>query len=219
MRAITNSRKAEEPAMDDQNRPHKTGIQWYALYCRSRHERMVHARLQEKGYDSYLADYGTRMKHGIRLRIMQKNLLPGYVLINAAMTPKVYLDVLQTKSVVHFVGRTWPDLSWIPVDQVESLKLLLHSQQRFEEISYCTQGDTVEVIAGPLAGLRGLFAGEAYRKDHVIVSLDLLQRSLAVEINPSLLRRLPASGAFVAHADSGKQEATPALTACGPGRK
>ena len=97
---------------------------------------MVHERLLEKGYDSYLADYRTRMKHGKRLRIVQINLLPGYVLISAAVTPKVYLDILQTKSVVHFVGRPWPDLSLIPDDQVESLKLLLHSQQRFEEIAY-----------------------------------------------------------------------------------
>ena len=203
MRATTNIQTFEEPAMNEQNRRHRSDTQWYALYCRSRHERMVHERLQEKGYDSYLADYRTRMKHGMRLRIVEKNLLPGYVLINAAITPKVFLDILQTKSVVHFVGRSWPDLSWIPVDQVESLKLLLNSQQRFEEICYCTRGDAVEVIAGPLAGLRGLFAGEANRKDHVIVSLDLLRRSLAVAINPNLLRRLPVSSASLAHADSG----------------
>src|SRR5262245_35515436 len=101
------SQKEEAPAMEEQHLQKSMGMQWYALYCRSRHERTVHASLLAKGYDSYLADCRTRVKHGTRLRIVQKNLMPGYVLISAAITPIVYLDILQTKSVVHFVGRAW----------------------------------------------------------------------------------------------------------------
>src|SRR5262245_7507293 len=103
--------------MNEQERQKRVDMQWYALYCRSRHESIVHAGLLAKGYDSYLADYRTRVKHVMRLRMVQKNLLPGYVLISTAINPRVYLDILQTRSVVQFVGRAWPNLSSIPDDQ------------------------------------------------------------------------------------------------------
>jgi transcription antitermination factor NusG len=161
---------------------------WYAIYCKSRHERQVNERLFIKNITTYLADYETRVQWGARLRKVRKNLLPGYVLVQAQMDSRAYLDILQTPSVVKFVGNPWPRLSWIPDDQVESLRLLLGSRQRFDEVPYWRAGERVEVIAGPLIGLKGLVAGWANRKNRVIVSIDLLQRSVAVEVDTHLLR-------------------------------
>jgi transcription antitermination factor NusG len=164
---------------------------WYAIYCKSRHERRVHSRLTAKGIASYLADYETRVKWGERLRKFRKNLLPGYVLVRASMDSKIYLAILQTESVVKFVGRPWPKLSSIPDEQVQSLRLLLESRYQFEEVPYFNAGDKVEVITGPLAGLRGLVNGPANQKHRMIVSIDLLRRSVALEIDSYLLRRAP----------------------------
>jgi transcription antitermination factor NusG len=163
---------------------------WYAVYCKSRHERRVHDRLTVKGVASYLADYETRVQWGARLRKFRKNLLPGYVLVQARLDPKIYLAILQTESVVKFVGRPWPKLSWIPDEQVQSLRLLLESSHQFEEIPYFNAGDKVEVIAGALAGLQGLINGPANPKHRVIVSIELLRRSVALEIDACLLRRV-----------------------------
>jgi transcription antitermination factor NusG len=170
---------------------------WYAIYCKSRHERRVHNRLTAKGIVSYLADYETKAQWGPRLRKFTKNLLPGYVLVQACMDPKIYLKILQTESVVKFVGRPYPQLSWIPDKQVQSLRLLLESRCAFDEVSYFNAGfkagDQVEVITGPLAGLRGVVNGPANPKHRVIVSIDLLQRSVALEIDAYLLRRVNAA--------------------------
>ncbi len=163
---------------------------WYAIYCKSRHEHMVNDRLAAKGVTAYLADRETRVQWGERQRKIKKNLLPGYVLVQAEMNPRVYLEVLQTQSVVKFVGNPWPNLSWIPEEQVESLRLLLGSQIQFEEVPYWRSGEKVEVVGGPLTGLRGVVAGQAHRKNRVVVSIDLLQRSMAVEIDAYLLQRL-----------------------------
>jgi transcription antitermination factor NusG len=165
---------------------------WYAIYCKSRHERRVHDRLTAKGIVSYLADYETRVRWGERLRKFKKNLLPGYVLVRARMDSPIYLAVLQTESVVKFVGRPWPLLSPIPDQQVQSLRLLLESRHQFEEVPYFGAGEYVEVLAGPLAGLRGLVSGPANQKHRVFVSIDLLRRSVALEIDAYLLRRAPA---------------------------
>lgn len=172
----------------------QTETHWYAIYCKSRHERIVDGRLRTKGVATYLADCEIRVQWGERRRKVRKNLMPGYVLVQAEMNPRVYLEILQTHSVVKFVGKPWPNLTCIPDDQVENLRLLLGAQQPFEEVPYWRAGEHVEVVAGPLMGLHGLVAGSANRKHRVIVSIDLLQRSLAVEVDAQFLRRVAQPG-------------------------
>jgi transcription antitermination factor NusG len=162
--------------------------QWYAIYCKSRHERIVDERLMAKGIATYLADREMRVRWGDRQRKARINLLPGYVLVQAEMNAQIYLEILQTRSVVKFVGNPWPNLSRIPDEQVESLRLLLGSHEPFEEVPYWHSGERVEVIGGPLTGLRGVVAGWKNRKNRVVVSIDLLRRSMAVEVEAHLLR-------------------------------
>lgn len=166
---------------------------WYAIYCKHRHERVVHGTLTTKGINSYLAEYETRAQWGTRLRKIKKNWLPGYVLVQMpAHDAAAYLSVLQTHGVVKFVGRPWPQLSVIPIEQVDSVRLLLGSRNDFEETVYFSAGETVEVIGGPFTGLVGKVLDPASRRSRVVVSIDLLRRSVAVEVDSGLLRRLRA---------------------------
>jgi len=161
---------------------------WYAVYCKHRHERAVRDRLVGLNLSAHVADYQARVRWGSRQRTTTKNLLPGYVLVHEEMTPAKYLRVLQAPGVVRFVGNPWPWLSWIPEDQMESIRLLLRSREEFADVSFWREGDQVEVLAGPLAGLRGYYGGSAGRWASVVVSVDLLQRSVSVRVNPADLR-------------------------------
>ena len=162
---------------------------WYAIYCKSRHERQAHERLLAKGVETFMADYETRAQWGTRRRKVKKNLLPGYLLVRLDKTVQLYYEILQTSGVVKFVGGAWPRLSFIPDEQVESLQALLSSEQPFAEVPYLNVGDKVEVMAGPLAGLRGCVFAVKERRSRIIVSIDLLQRSVQVELDSSLLAR------------------------------
>ncbi|NUO81258.1 hypothetical protein HUU05_14355 [candidate division KSB1 bacterium] len=165
---------------------------WYALHCKSRHERQVDARLHVKGVLTYLAEHETVALWGARRRKVKKNLLPGYVLVRAQMNARTHLEILQTPGVVKIVGKPWPQLSWIPDEQVESLRVMLGAQLPVEEVAYWNLGDRVEVMAGPLAGLRGYVATNDHRRKRVIVSISLLRRSVAVEVEAQLLRQVEA---------------------------
>lgn len=167
-------------------------LRWYAIYCKSRHERVARDRLVEKGVTVYLAEYETKSLWGTRWRRVRRNLLPGYLLVRAQVDWKTYLEILQTQSVVKFVGRPWPELSWIPDEQVESLQLLLGSKQPFEEVPFLAEGQQVEVRGGPLQGLRGRVLRATNQKNRVIVSIDLLKKSAALEIDGRFLRPLQA---------------------------
>jgi transcription antitermination factor NusG len=164
---------------------------WYAIYCRHKHERVVNDVLATKGILSYLAEYETRVQWGTRCRKVRKNMLPGYVLVNMpAHDSELYLHVLQTHGVVKFVGKPWPQLSAIPTEQIDSVKALLGSQNVFEETAYFSAGEPVKVFAGPLAGMVGRIMHATCRKSRVVISIDLLQRSVAVEVDSDYLQRL-----------------------------
>ncbi len=164
-------------------------LKWYAVYCRSRHERQVHERLKLKGIDSWVADYATRVQWGKRMRKTRKNLLPGYILVHAAMDARNYLTVLQTEGAVMFVGKRWPHLSVVPDVQVHNLqRLLMQGECMIREVSYLTVGEWVRVVAGPLQGLVGKITRLSRNKTSVIVSIDLLQRSVAVELATEFLQ-------------------------------
>jgi transcription antitermination factor NusG len=162
---------------------------WYAIYCKSRHERQAHQKLAAKGVETFIADYETSAQWGARRRKVKKNLLPGYLLVRVNKSPHLYYEILQTPGVVKFVGNPWPHLSFIPDAQVESLQVLLASQQSFLEVPYWSSGDAVEVIAGPLLGFRGRVISVKDNRSRVIVSIDVLQRSVQVELDSSLLAR------------------------------
>jgi len=147
-------------------------------------------RLTGDGFQTCLAEYETGVLWGTRRRQVKRNLLPGYLFLQARLTVEGYVRVLRTPGVVKLVGNPWPRLSWVPEEQIESLRLLLKSRERFESVAYWRVGDKVEVMAGPLKGLRGLYGGMAGQKGRVIVSIDLLQRSQSVEVGASDLRWL-----------------------------
>jgi transcription antitermination factor NusG len=156
---------------------------------------MVAERLIGNGLHAYVAEYETRVLWGARRRQIKTNLLPGYVFVEAAMDLERYVRLLQTPGVVKLVGNPWPRLSWVPVEQFKSLQLVLKSRERFENEAFWQPGDNVEVIAGPLKGVRGLYSSMANEKGRVIVSIDLLHRSLSVEVGASDLRWRPLQAA------------------------
>ncbi len=169
---------------------------WYALHCKSRHERQVETRLRAQGLTTYLAEHEVLAQWGARRRKVKKNTLPGYVLVRAQMEARTHLNILQTTSVVKIVGKPWPRLSWIPDEQVESLRLMLGASLPVEDVAYWNLGDRVEVTAGPLTGLHGYVTSNDHRRKRVIVSIDLLRRSVAVEVEAHLLREVaPAAEA------------------------
>jgi Transcription antiterminator len=50
--------------------------------------------------------------------------------------------------------------------------------------AYFNRGDRVRVFDGPLTGLEGIFVRDKPNKGRLVVSINLLQTSVAVEVTP-----------------------------------
>ncbi len=162
---------------------------WYALHTRSRFEQKVYAGLQGKSLEAFLPRVQVMSRRKDRRKKILIPLLPGYVFVQAELEPYLYWEIIKTVGVVRMVafkGRP------VPADdqEIESLMILNGTDRTVENRSFMQKGDRVMIMDGPLKGLVGFYLKHKDRSEKVVVSIELLKRSMAVEIDGWALEKL-----------------------------
>ena len=98
------------------------------------------------------------------------------------------MAVLQTDSALHLVSFNGKP-ALIPDNQINSIRQILSEKNRIEEFDYFKDGQKVEVVRGPLKGIRGIIQNVKDRK-RLIVSVDVLQKSISIDIGIDKIRVL-----------------------------
>lgn len=155
--------------------------QWYAACTRSRHEKSVAERLARDSVEAFAPIYETvrRWKNG-RHRV-QVPLFSGYTFVRIALRDR--LHVLKVPGVVRLVGFHGMPVP-LPDGEIERLRRVLASGTSVEPHPFLTVGRRVRVMAGPLAGNEGILVRRCGTL-RVILSIDLIQRSILVEVEAS----------------------------------
>ncbi len=172
---------AETTLADAHSRDATTNPHWYALYTCPRHEKCVAQQIEQRRIDCFLPLYRSVRRWRDRRKELELALFPGYVFVRLALEDR--LRVLQLPSAVRLVsfnGQPAP----LPEAEIEALRQRLASGTRIEPHPYLCVGRRVRVCAGPMQGLEGIIVR---RKDHcrLVFSLDLIMRSVAVEVDES----------------------------------
>jgi transcription antitermination factor NusG len=152
---------------------------WYAAQTCANHEKRVQEQLLQRTVDAYVPVYASVRRWKDRRVKLQLPLFPGYVFVRLALRDR--LQVLQTPSVVRLVGFGGQPAA-LPDREIDALRQGLAREMHLEPHPYLKVGQRVRVTAGPLEGLVGILVR---RKNvaRLIVSFDLIMRSVAVEIN------------------------------------
>jgi transcription antitermination factor NusG len=152
---------------------------WYALYTCPRHEKRVAKQIEQNRISCFLPLYRSVRRWKDRRKEIDLALFPGYVFVHIALKDR--LRVLQLASVVRFVSFNGRPVA-LPAGEMEALMNGLTRGVRAEPHPYLTVGRRVNVKHGPLAGSQGILVR---RKDkfRVVLSLDLIMRSVAVEVD------------------------------------
>ena len=156
---------------------------WYALQTRSRHEKLVRDRLTGKGFEPLLPLSRRLSQWSDRKTWIDAPLFSGFCFARFSLHDQ--LAVLTLPGVVRIVGCNGPEA--IPDEEMISLQKLAASRLDCEPHQYCEEGMLVEVIRGPLAGVRGTFIRKAGR-DCVVVRVRLIQQSASVQVARSNIR-------------------------------
>jgi transcription antitermination factor NusG len=152
---------------------------WYAAYTCANHENRVSEQLAAREVEHFLPVYrSVRMWRDRRVEL-DLPLFPGYVFVRLALRDR--LRVLQIPSVARLVGFGGSPAA-LPDEEMEILLGGLGSQLVAEPHPYLAEGRRVRVRSGPLAGMRGILLRRR-GKARLVVSMELIMRSMAVEID------------------------------------
>lgn len=166
-------------AVAEQDSPIFSEAHWYAAYTCANHEKRVALELQLRTVEHFLPLYSCIRRWKDRKVRLEIPLFPGYVLLRLALRNK--LRVLEIPSVVCLVGFNGHPAA-LPDHVVEALRNGLSRDGHVAPSANLITGRRVRITSGPFAGLEGFYKQER-NSFRVVVSLDLIQRSIAVDVN------------------------------------
>lgn len=159
---------------------------WFAVWTRSRHEQSVRDQLAMKGIEAYLPTVSRWSRWSDRKKRIDWPLFPGYCF--ARCVPDVRLRVLNcfgVVTIVSFNGAPAP----IPDEQIGAIRQLVASGLEYENYPALREGNVVEVIDGPLAGVVGRFVRKG-ANTRLVLSVDTINLAVSVEVDGADVRPL-----------------------------
>ena len=161
--------------------------QWYAVYTRSRHEKHVREQCERRSIEAFLPLYETVHRWKDRRMRVQLPLFPSYIFVRIDLNKR--LDVLQIPGVACLVGFSGQPVS-LREEEIDALQKGLSDGVCAMPHPYLAMGRRVLIKAGPLAGLEGILLRHKGNL-RVVLSIDLLQRSIAVQADVANLEPVP----------------------------
>lgn len=161
--------------MDQANQP----LYWYVLRTRPRHEKVVRDQLYKQGIEPLLPTVRRLSQWKDRKKEIEVPLFSGYCFVRFGQTAKSAIQ--RVGGVVEIVGsggRPEP----IPDCEIENLKRLMSSVLPYDAHPYLQKGMMVEVVRGPLQGVRGILLRKD-KRHRLVVGVKLIQQAAAVEID------------------------------------
>jgi len=156
---------------------------WFALQTAPKGEKKVERSLSSKGYDCLLPTYWQRRRWSDRTVTIELPLFPRYVFCR--FNPSAIGKAITTPGVsriIRFGGRP----AEVSAHEIEALQLLAESSLLREPWAYIPAGTRIKVETGPLAGVEGIICPDG-GKSRLIISITLLQRSVAVHLDDNML--------------------------------
>jgi transcription antitermination factor NusG len=157
---------------------------WYAAYTCASHEKRVAAELEAREVEHFLPLYSSTRRWKDRRVQLEFPLFPGYVFVRLALRER--LRVAQIPSVVRLVGFGGLPTA-LPDTEMEILRTGLSARLRAEPHPFLTVGRRVRITGGPFAGLEGVLKRKKSSL-RVVVTLELIQRSVAVDMDAADVR-------------------------------
>lgn len=154
-------------------------LDWYALRTRSRHEKRVREQLEAHGIEPFLPLVERWRQWKDRRKKVAFPLFPGYCFARFPLSQRVV--VVSTQGVVQILGNQEGPVP-VPEAEIEAVRRLVESTLPYDPYPYLTEGMRVEVIRGPLSGLRGLLLRKGARA-RLVIGVALIHQGASVELD------------------------------------
>ena len=154
---------------------------WFAIMVRTSREKTADLLLENAGYECFLPISRYMRRWSDRMKEVEVPLFPGYLFCR--MNPHNRLPVLMTPGVIQIVG---VGKTPIPVaeEEIAAIQLVGKSGLSTMPWPYLEVGHVARIEDGPLRGMSGIVI-KIKSGLKLVLSVNLLQRSVAIEIDRS----------------------------------
>ena len=181
---------------DDVNRPEGLA-HWCALWTHAHCEQLVHDQLKAKNFDVFLPMITVWSRRGGLRHQIRVPMFPGYLFLRHAVNKASYIEIQKTRGLTRILGERWDRPAIVADAEIAIVQRLLDTMLPVVAHPYLQEGQRVRIVEGPLADLEGILVHGKPSKGLLVVSVHLLQRSVAVEIDCTLV--VPAAAPVFAN--------------------
>lgn len=114
-------------------------------------------------------------------------MFPGYLFMHHAMDKATYIEVRKSRWLVSILGERWDRLEVVPHQEIEAIQRALSASLPVFPHPYLREGQRVRIVRGPLMDVEGIFVRANPSKGLLIVSVNMLRRSVAVSVDSTLV--------------------------------
>ena len=162
--------------------------EWYAVQVRPKHERIVARLLAERGYETFLPMGRSRRRWSDRIKEIEIPLFQGYLF--SRIDSRAPAPVVTVPAVIRIVGVGNLPIA-IEESEIVALRTLTAARPWTEPWPFAPVGQRVRINSGPLTGVEGTVVHSTAGR-RLIVSVSLLQRAVAVDIEQADVTVIPA---------------------------
>jgi|HubBroStandDraft_5_1064220.scaffolds.fasta_scaffold510945_1 transcriptional antiterminator RfaH len=168
------------PRMDNQISIDRSDTLWFAVWTRSRQEKVAAAMLGTLGVQHFLPLKSEIRQWSDRKQTVHVPLFSGYLFVRMNPTKDSRLQVLKTPGIAGFVGNNTGPLP-IPNQQIEDIRTVLEQRVECTVLPLLEEGDRVRVVRGPLAGVEGRLL-QSNSTTRLLISIEMIHKTLAVRV-------------------------------------
>ena len=174
-------------------------VSWYAVWTHSHCEQSVSTQLCSKGFAAFLPEMSVWSKRAGGQRLIRVPMFPGYLFVRDEMDKTSYIEILKSRGVVRILEDGWTRLTPVPDADIDAIQQVVRTEVPVFAHEHLSEGDRVRVVEGPLTGIEGLFVQDKLTKGRLVLNIDLLGRSVAVEVDCTAVRCVKSPAAAGAH--------------------
>jgi transcription antitermination factor NusG len=142
--------------------------------------------LSDKGFEIFLPLYKSTRRWKDRVKELSLPLFPCYLFVWGGLDRRLY--ILATPGIRGFVT-VGSRPAVLQQSEIDAIRQAVTECSLVEPHPFLRSGDLVKIKSGPLVGIEGILVRKK-KTFHLVLSVELLQRSVAVEVDANLVERL-----------------------------
>jgi transcriptional antiterminator RfaH len=153
--------------------------EWYALYVKPRHEKIVNVQLQGKNIESYLPLRRVLKQWSDRKKWVEEPLFRSYLFIHTSAKDRE--RALYTHGVLKLVT-FGNEPARLREEEINAVRRILAEDTDVESCPLISVGDPIEIVRGPLMGIRGRLE-EIRGTGRLVMAIDSIKQALRFSVN------------------------------------